>query len=60
MHKPVLIAHRVMFKVIVDIDPLYTGRLFHCFILDESIYQFRGVGCILSLLFLMENLFNEH
>ena len=33
------------------INPLYTGGLFHCYMLDESIYQFMGVGSILSLLF---------
>ena len=49
-----------MFKVVVDIDPLYTGRLFHSFSLDESICHFRGVGSILSLLFLMENPLSEH
>ena len=32
-------------------DPLYTGGLFHCHMLDESICHFRGVGTILSLLF---------
>ena len=32
-------------------NPLYTGRLFHCYILDEAICHFRGVGSILLLLF---------
>ena len=32
-------------------SPLYTGRLFHSYMLDESICNFRGVGSILSLLF---------
>ena len=32
-------------------DPLYTGRLFHCYSLDESICHFRSVGSVLSLLF---------
>ena len=31
-------------------NPLYTGGLFHCYMLDESICQFRGVGSILPLL----------
>ena len=31
--------------------PLYTGRLFHCDMLDESICHFSGVRSILSLLF---------
>ena len=41
----------------VLINPFYTGRLFHCFMLDESICHFRGVGSILSLIveLLMEN-----
>ena len=30
---------------------LYTGRLFHCYMLDASICHFRDVGSILSLLF---------
>ena len=29
---------------------LYTGGLFNCYMLDESICHFRGVGSILSLL----------
>ena len=29
----------------------YTGGLFHCYMLDESICHFRGVMSILSLLF---------
>ena len=31
--------------------PLYTDRLFYCYMLDESICHFRDVGSILSLLF---------
>ena len=31
-------------------NPLYTGGLCHCYMLDESICHFRGVGSILSLL----------
>ena len=30
--------------------PLYTGGHFHCYMLDESICHFRGVGSVLSLL----------
>ena len=33
------------------LKPLYTDRLFHCYMLGESICHFRGVGSILSLLF---------
>ena len=36
----------------LHLSPLYTGGLFHCYMLDKSIYQFRGVRSILSLLFL--------
>ena len=32
-------------------NPLYTGELFHCYILDESFCYLMGVGSILSLLF---------
>ena len=34
---------------------LYTGGLFHCHMLDESICHFRGVGSILSLLLIQAN-----
>ena len=33
------------------ITPFYTGKLFHSYMLDESICHIRGVGSILSLLF---------
>ena len=33
------------------LNPLYTGRLFHCYMLDESIFHFRDVRSMLSLLF---------
>ena len=33
------------------INSLYTGRLFHCYMLDASTCRFRGVRSILSLLF---------
>ena len=32
-----------------SVNPLYTGGLFHCYMLDESICHFRGVRSILSL-----------
>ena len=32
-------------------NPLYTGRLFRCYMLDKSICHFRGVRSISSLLF---------
>ena len=32
-------------------NPLYTGGLFHCYMLNESICHFRDVGSVLSLLF---------
>ena len=39
------------------VNPLYTGRLFHCNIVDESSCHFRGVGSIFVafVLVLMEN-----
>ena len=33
------------------INPLYTGRFFHCYMLDESTCHLEDVGSILSLLF---------
>ena len=33
------------------VNPLYTGRLFHCYMLDKSVSHFTGMGSILSLLF---------
>ena len=40
-----------------SVNPQYTGGLFHCYMLDESICHFTGVRSILSLLFylLFEN-----
>ena len=35
----------------MNVNPLYTGRLFDCQMLDESICHFRGVRSILSLEF---------
>ena len=32
-------------------NPLYTGILYHCYMLDESTCHLRGVGSILWLLF---------
>ena len=37
---------------------LYTGGLFHCYMLEESVCQFRGVGSILSLLFNFDGKYN--
>ena len=31
---------------------MYTGELFHCYMLYKSICHFRGVGSILSLFFI--------
>ena len=36
---------------IIILNPLYTGRLFYCYMLDKSICHVRGVVSILSLLF---------
>ena len=33
------------------LNPLYTGILFQCYMLNKSICHFRGVGSTLSLLF---------
>ena len=33
------------------INPLYTGGLFHCYMLDKSICHFKGGRSILLLLF---------
>ena len=38
-------------SVFIHLNPLYTGALFHWYMLDETICNFRGVGSILSLLF---------
>ena len=38
-------------KQYLVINSLYTGRLFHHYMLDESIYHFMGVGSILSLFY---------
>ena len=38
------------------LNPLYTGGLFHCYMLDKFVCHFRGVRPILSLIvFLMKN-----
>ena len=34
-------------------NPLYIGKLFHCYMLDKSICHFSGVGSILLLLFFL-------
>ena len=40
-----------------NFNPVYTGGLFHCYMLDESICHFRAVRSIgvAFVLFLMEN-----
>ena len=38
-------------RVPINRNPVYTGGLFHCNMLNESICHFRGVRTILSLLF---------
>ena len=38
-------------EILLSINPLYTGRLFHCLMLDESICHFRSVMSNLSLFF---------
>ena len=43
-----LISHNLVTASAVN--PLYTGRLFHCYMLDESLCHFRGVRSTLSLL----------
>ena len=35
----------------LHLNPLYTGWLLYCYMLDESIYHFRGVKSILSFIF---------
>ena len=35
----------------MSINPLHTGELFNCYLLDEFICHSRGVGSILLLLF---------
>ena len=41
----VVICDSINFKL----NPLYTGRLFHCYMLDESICHLRGVRSTLWL-----------
>ena len=33
------------------VNPLYSGGLFHCYMLDKSICHFRGVRSILLIIF---------
>ena len=33
----------------MNLNLLHTGGIFHCYMLDKSIYHFRGVGSFLSL-----------
>ena len=39
------------FELNEKFNPMYTGGLFHCYMLDESISHFRGIRSILSLKF---------
>ena len=36
------------------LNQLYTGRLFYCYMLDESMFHFGGVGSVLWLLFCLQ------
>ena len=45
------IQRRTRMKSLKGINPLYAGGLFHCYMLDMSICNFRGVRSILSLIF---------
>ena len=38
--------------VLLSLTLLYTGGLFHCYMLDKSICHFKGVQSILLLLFI--------
>ena len=46
------LGHQIMssHSITVSINPLYTGGLFHCYMLDKFICHFRGIGSILTLL----------
>ena len=46
----VLFSYKTVFSFSF-LNLLYTGRLFHCYMLDKSICHFRGDGSILLLLF---------
>ena len=37
--------------LLLSLNLFYTGRLYQCYMLEESVCDFRGVGSILSLLF---------
>ena len=47
----------ISFKSIPPFNPMYTGRLFHCYMLDKSVCHFWGcqVHFVAFILFLMEN-----
>ena len=50
--------HKIYYKLF---NPLYTGRRFHCFILDELTFHLRGVkSSITFILVLMENPGSKH
>ena len=56
-HMPFCWLCRVAAQILKnDFNPLYTGGLFHCFILDESVCHFRDATFILF----MENSVSKH
>ena len=46
----------------VCINQLYSGGLFHCYMLDETFCHFRGVGVyfVTFIIFLMESPVSKH
>ena len=49
-------TRKIIFDILLNI-PLYTGRLFHCYMLDEANCQ---VYLVPFILFLMENTVSKH
>ena len=43
---PIVKGDKSEYSRVGSLNPMYTGRLFHCYILDESIYHFRDVMSI--------------
>ena len=35
----------------LHLNPLYTGGPFHCYTLDDPMFQFRGIGSMLLLIY---------
>ena len=57
-YNPSIVQNLLLYGCVhFSVNPLHTGGLFHCYMLDESICHFRGVGSIFVafILFLMEN-----